>query len=106
MRYPGIWFGFDEDGMLGHAGIPTHMAQSPEERNQEVKRIVVTQRTDADDQVAQEKDALDEATECPEMYGDLKKAYVKARMVYFSFQGQWLTRVDDVARPRDRLLYD
>ncbi|KAG8956552.1 hypothetical protein FRC04_000030 [Tulasnella sp. 424] len=81
MRYPGIWFGFGEDGTLGHAGIPTHMAQSPEERNQEVKRIVVTQRTDADDQVAQEKDTLDEAAECPEMYSDLKKAYVKARML-------------------------
>ncbi|KAG8999697.1 hypothetical protein FRB90_011975 [Tulasnella sp. 427] len=53
------------------------MAQSPEERNQEVKRIVVTQRTDPDDQAAQEKDTLDEPLECPEMYGDLKKAYIK-----------------------------
>ncbi|KAG8919882.1 hypothetical protein FRC01_001052 [Tulasnella sp. 417] len=77
MRYPGIWFGFEEDGTVGHVGVPTHLAQSPEERNQEVKRIVVTQRTDPDEQAAQEKDALDEAIECPEMYGDLKKAYVK-----------------------------
>lgn len=85
MRYPGIWFGFDEDGAAGHVGVPTHLAQSPEERNQEVKRIVVTQRTDPDEQAAQEKDALDEAIECPEMYGDLKKAYVKASIVDLCF---------------------
>jgi len=75
MRYPGVWFGFEEDGVgsaVGHGS-----GHGKEDRNQEVKRIVVTQRTTSGDDGMQEPDALDEPLECSEMYGDLKRVLVK-----------------------------
>ncbi|KAG8887318.1 hypothetical protein FRB98_000246 [Tulasnella sp. 332] len=76
MRYPGVWFGFDEDG-IGNGGGMTHaMGHSKDDRNQEVRRIVVTQRAGNGEEGVQELDALDEPLECSEMYGDLKRAVV------------------------------
>ncbi|KAG8903971.1 SNAP receptor [Tulasnella sp. 403] len=78
MRYPGIWFGFEEDGGIGPVAVShghSH-GHGTEDRNQEVKRIVVTQRT-SEDVNAPEKDALDEPLECPEMHGELKEVIVR-----------------------------
>lgn len=73
MRFPGIWFGFEEDGVLGSHPIHGH---SNDDRNQEVKRVVVTQRG-AGDESGSERDTLDEPLECSEMYGELKEATIK-----------------------------
>jgi hypothetical protein len=68
LRYPGVWFGFEEDGI----GEGLKGAQA-EDRQQEVKRVLVSQKgNDGKDQ-----DALDEVAECPIMTGDVKQAVVK-----------------------------
>ncbi|KAF8205067.1 hypothetical protein BJ912DRAFT_940171 [Pholiota molesta] len=68
LRYPGIWFSFDED-ILGEGLKVPHAG----DRMQEVKRIIISQIE------PEEKtyDALDEVTECPVMVGDLARAVVK-----------------------------
>ncbi|KAG9011560.1 hypothetical protein FRB94_008129 [Tulasnella sp. JGI-2019a] len=77
MRYPGVWFGFEEDGVGGTAsGVGNGLGHGKDDRNQEVKRIVITQRTGGGDEGVQELDALDEPLECPEMYGDLRRAVI------------------------------
>jgi len=59
LRYPGVWFSFDE-----HA-IP------PQDQNQEIKTITVSQHN------GQERDALEEVLECPVMCGDVARAVAK-----------------------------
>lgn len=66
LRYPGVSFGFDEQSLKNAA---TH----PEDRTQEVKRITVSQKGED----SQERDALEEVSECPVMYGDVARAIVK-----------------------------
>lgn len=70
LRYPGVSFSFEEDVMGdGLKGVATH----PEDRMQEVKRIIVCQKgVDG-----AERDALEEVTECPVMSGEIARAVVK-----------------------------
>ncbi|KIK68035.1 hypothetical protein GYMLUDRAFT_54735 [Collybiopsis luxurians FD-317 M1] len=69
LRYPGIWFSFEEDGLSeGRAGAAHH-----EDRMQEVKRVFISQK-EVD---AEQGDALDEVVECPVMSGDISLAVAK-----------------------------
>ncbi|THV08445.1 UPF0183-domain-containing protein [Dendrothele bispora CBS 962.96] len=68
LRYPGIWFSFEEDG-LGEGRTGTQS----EDRMQEVKRVLVSQK----ELNTQEGDALGEVVYCPIMDGDISLAVVK-----------------------------
>jgi hypothetical protein len=70
LRYPGVWFSFEEDGLT--EGLKGAAAQA-EDRMQEVKRVLVSQKG-CD---GQERDALDEVMECDSMLGDVSRAVVK-----------------------------
>jgi len=70
LRYPGVSFSFEEDA-IGE-GLK-NSAKHSEDRMQEVKRVIIGQKgVDG-----QERDALDEVTECPVMFGDIARAVVK-----------------------------
>lgn len=72
LRYPGLWFSFEEDGI----GEGLKGAQL-EDRMQEVKRVLISQKgNDGKDQ-----DALDEVAESSIMAGDIRQAVVKASTV-------------------------
>ncbi|KAH7887660.1 hypothetical protein F5I97DRAFT_1935744 [Phlebopus sp. FC_14] len=72
LRYPGVWFSFDDDAINeGPKGSALHVAL--DHRSKEVKRILVTQKEMHDGQ----RDALDEVTLCPIMFGDIARAVVK-----------------------------
>ncbi|KAG8218590.1 hypothetical protein J3R82DRAFT_4231 [Butyriboletus roseoflavus] len=72
LRYPGVWFSFDDDTISeGLKGSSSHAIA--DNRSKEVKRIIVTQK-DAHDGG---RDPLDEVTLCPVMYGDISRAIVK-----------------------------
>ena len=72
LRYPGVWFSFDDDAISeGLKGSSTHAIA--DNRSKEVKRIIVTQK-DAQDAG---RDPLDEVALCPVMYGDISRAIVK-----------------------------
>lgn len=72
LRYPGVWFSFDDDAISeGLKGSSSHAIA--DNRSKEVKRIIVTQK-DAQDGG---RDPLDEVTLCPVMYGDISRAIVK-----------------------------
>ena len=81
LHYPGVSFLFDDDGLGGIAGHNNDMVVgairvgSPgrEDRQREVKRIVVSQ-IGGD---GTEADVLDEVTECESMVGDIRQAIVK-----------------------------
>lgn len=93
MRYPGAWFGFEEDGMGGIGSATGHtMGHGKDDRNQEVKRIVVTQRSPGGEDTTQDMDALDEPLECSEMIGDLKEALVKVRTLCIRGQLLYIPR--------------
>lgn len=71
LRYPGLWFSFDEDG-LGE-GL---QGATSDARKQEVKRVLISQKgNDGKDQ-----DALEEVMELPIMAGDIRLALVKVYM--------------------------
>ena len=72
LRYPGIWFSFDED-TIGE-GLKAAYAG---DRMQEVKRIIISQ-IEAEGSANIIHDALDEVYECPVMTGELARAVVKA----------------------------
>ncbi|KAJ7179039.1 hypothetical protein C8R46DRAFT_1159737 [Mycena filopes] len=68
LRYPGVWFSFEEDGMGdGLKGIQS------EDRIQQVKRVIVSQK----ELEGEDRDALGEVAECPAMDGDISHAIVK-----------------------------
>lgn len=72
LRYPGLWFGFEEDGIVeGVKGTRS------EDRVQEVKRVLISQKGNN----GNVQDALDEVDECPMMYGDIRQAIVKVLSV-------------------------
>ena len=58
LRYPGVWFCFSENTV-------------PQDQNQEIKSITITQHS------GQDRDALQEVLECPVMCGDIARAVVK-----------------------------
>jgi len=84
MRYPGVWFAFDEDGIRdgGAAQLLTKKQDTDAEREraQEVKRVVVCQGARVEDGREEgERDGLDEVIECPIMHGELKRAVVRIK---------------------------
>ena len=74
LRYPGVLFSFEEDG---RGESLKSSAPHADDRQQEVKRIIISQKN-AD---GEQRDALDEVTECSVMAGELSRAVVK--VVYF-----------------------
>ncbi|TFK55961.1 UPF0183-domain-containing protein [Heliocybe sulcata] len=71
LHYPGVWFSFEED-RIGE-GIKASGPGHTEDRMQEVKRIIVSQKGPEGD----ERDALEEVLECPIMHDDIARAIVK-----------------------------
>ena len=71
LRYPGLWFSFDEDGLGEGLKVP-HAG----DRMQEVRRIVISQI----DPGGKTYDALDEVNECAAMAGELARAVVKVSL--------------------------
>ena len=69
LRYPGVSFSFEEDGR----GESLKSPSGADDRQQEVKRVIISQKS-AD---GEQRDALDEVTECPVMAGELSRAIVK-----------------------------
>lgn len=75
LRYPGVWFSFDDDAINdGLKGSSSHAIA--DNRSKEVKRIIVTQKDVQDGG----RDPLDEVTLCPVMYGDISRAIVKVEV--------------------------
>jgi hypothetical protein len=85
LKYPGIWFSFEEDSSSG-AGAATTTAtkasenrrlkskgKEVEDRSNEVKKIMISQKYN-DGKV---QDALDEVMECSAMHGDIERAIIK-----------------------------
>lgn len=71
MRYPGVWFGFQEDGEdINKGGLKVGPG---EDRTSEVKKVVIRQKALG----VEARDVLDEIYECPVMSGELSKAVVK-----------------------------
>lgn len=75
LRYPGIWFSFDDD-ILGEGLKVAHAG----DRMQEVKRIIISQ-IETEGKI---HDALDEVNECPIMVGDLARAVAKVCSLHTS----------------------
>lgn len=78
--YPGVWFSFREDG--GWEGVNAK-ASSPqsEDKMQEVKRVIVSQKTDSENE---REDVLSEVKECQAMLTEIQEAVIKVRPVFFS----------------------
>lgn len=76
LRYPGLWFSFEEDVIAEGLGAP-HAG----DRMQEVKRILISQ-IEPEGKV---QDALDEVNENAIMAGDLARAVVKVDLLPASF---------------------
>lgn len=72
LRYPGLWFSFEEDG----GNISHGKGTQQEDRMQEVKRVLISQKD------LEGGDALDEVVACPIMDGDVSLAVVKVYIVY------------------------
>ncbi|KAF8076497.1 hypothetical protein FPV67DRAFT_1713911 [Lyophyllum atratum] len=68
LRYPGLWFSFEEDGM----GEGMNAAHN-DDRMQEVKRVLISQKGND----GRSQDALEEVSEIPTMAGDIRQAVVK-----------------------------
>lgn len=73
MKYPGVWFSFDDD-LPGNAGVT-----NPTEGNSEVRRVVVTQRQEQREKEPDEDS--DEVVPNSTMYGEIKKAVIKAGFI-------------------------
>ncbi|KAL4241914.1 PHAF1 family protein [Abortiporus biennis] len=72
LRYPGAWFSFDDDGRTeGLRGS----SQRSDDRTQEVKRVVVTQRLDNNEL----EDPLSEVKPCRVMMADIEKCIIKVK---------------------------
>lgn len=72
LRYPGVTFSFEDDTIGDSLKA---VVKHSEDRSQEVKKVIINQkRADGED-----RDALDEVTECPTMYGEIARAVVKVR---------------------------
>lgn len=75
MKYPGVWFSFDEDtpGAVSGGGVNTS------DGNTEVKRIVLTQRQESGE--GEKEESTDEVIPNSVMYGDIKRAAIKVSIV-------------------------
>ncbi|KAF8525321.1 hypothetical protein JB92DRAFT_2877475 [Gautieria morchelliformis] len=70
MRYPGVWFGFQEDGEDLNKGSKVGQG---DDRTCEVRKVVIRQKALEDEA----RDVLDEVCECSAMSGELSSAIVK-----------------------------
>ena len=70
MRYPGVWFGFQEDGEDINKGIKVGQG---DDRTSEVRKVVIRQKA----LEGEARDVLDEVYECPVMSGELSRVVVK-----------------------------
>lgn len=79
LQYPGVWFSFEEDGIQRRDSLTGGRERSPqpEDKTQEVKRVMVSQKSTSDD----ESDVLSEVQVCPVMRGDISQAIVKVRFI-------------------------
>lgn len=75
MRYPGIWFGFKEDGEDISATI---RGTAGDDRDPEVKKIVIQQKH-VEDGIGE---SLIEVSECSVMLGGIRRAVVKVRIIF------------------------
>lgn len=66
LRYPGVRFCFDDEGLRDKA-------KEHEDRSQEVVRLLITQTEPSGGEI----DALSEVTVSPIMYGELAEAIAK-----------------------------
>jgi hypothetical protein len=86
LKYPGIWFSFEEDPSSASGGgggaTTTKVGENRrlnlkgkevEDRSNEVKKIMILQKCN-DGKV---QDALDEVMECSAMHGDIERAILK-----------------------------
>ena len=73
MRYPGVWFGFQEDGEDVNKGLKLGQG---DDRASEVRKVVIRQKAPE----GEDRDILDEVYECPVMSGELSRAVVKVRI--------------------------
>jgi hypothetical protein len=87
LRYPGIWFSFDDD-IIGEGIKAAHAG----DRTQEVKRIIISQIEQEPPNVIH--DALDEVHECASMAGELARAVVKVSVPKHS--GIWYLFVHEI----------
>lgn len=79
LRYPGVWFSFEEDGITRRDSIGgRERSPQPEDKAQEVKRVILSQKSATDG----EDDVLSEVQECSVMHGDIKEAIVKVGFFY------------------------
>ena len=92
LRYPGVLFSFEEDSRNDNLKCVTAHG---DDKTQEVKRVVITQKTDNDEV----RDALDEVVECPAMSGELSKAILKVNQV---MRHAMPTSQSDLTGPRRR----
>ncbi|KAG6884947.1 hypothetical protein C0992_005586 [Termitomyces sp. T32_za158] len=72
LRYPGLWFSFEDDA---GAGEPRPAPAPADDRAQEVRRVMVSLKENDGRCI----DALDEVGELPIMAGDIRQAVVKVR---------------------------
>ncbi|EIW82109.1 hypothetical protein CONPUDRAFT_81654 [Coniophora puteana RWD-64-598 SS2] len=70
LKYPGVWFSFEEDATDESSGGANFSADG---RNQEVKRIFVVQKPSN----GENHDGTNEVVVCPPMYGDISRAIAK-----------------------------
>ena len=74
LRYPGVSFSFEEDGIARRDSLGgRERSPQPEDKAQEVKRVTLSPKG----AVEGEDDALSEVQECPVMQGDVKEAIVR-----------------------------
>lgn len=73
LRYPGVWFSFEDDGIGDNL-------KGSEDRLQEVKRVIVSQK-ELDGEI---RDALGEVTDCQAMEGDISRAIVKVCILFLA----------------------
>lgn len=81
LRYPGVWFSFEEDGIARRDSLKGGRERSPqpEDKTQEVKRVIVSQNSASEE----DSDVLDEVQICPIMHGDIREAVVKVSLVLY-----------------------
>ncbi|KAG6871985.1 hypothetical protein C0993_002536, partial [Termitomyces sp. T159_Od127] len=72
LRYPGLWFCFEDDAR-GEGAKSAHAHAHADDRAQEVKRVMISQKEND----GKNSDALEEVGELPVMAGDVRLAVVK-----------------------------
>ncbi|KAI0702874.1 UPF0183-domain-containing protein [Cytidiella melzeri] len=90
LMYPGVWFSFKEDGQPEQSkSSPSH----PEDKTQEVKRVIVSQKTENNEP----EDVLSEVRESEAMLGELQEAAIKVHegvdLYFYGAEGPICVRI-------------